>query len=62
MIEQPFVKELTSTDLRQRIYNDQENMIEEALTPFGIVDDGQDVFEEQPVIAVQQNNDNWLLN
>ena len=62
MIEQPFVKELTSTDLRQRIYNDQENMIEEALTPFGILDDGQDVFEEQPVIAVQQNNDNWLLN
>jgi hypothetical protein len=62
MIEQPFVKELTSTDLRQRIYNDQENMIEEALTPFGIVDDGHDVFEEQPVIAVQQNNDNWLLN
>jgi hypothetical protein len=37
-------------------------MIEEALTPFGIVDDGHDVFEEQPVIAVQQNNDNWLLN
>ena len=62
VVEQPFVKELTSTDLRQRIYNDQENMIEEALTPFGIVDDGHDVFEEQPVIAVQQNNDNWLLN
>lgn len=62
LIEQPYVKELTSTDLRQRIYNDQESMIEDSLTPFGIIDDGTDQYEEQPIMAVPKNNDAWLLN
>ena len=61
-MEQPYVKELTNTDLRQKIYNDQENMIEESLTPFGIIDDGTNQFEPPPIIAVPKNNDNWLLN
>ena len=61
-MEQPYVKELTNTDLRQRIYNDQESMIEDSLTPFGIIDDGTDQFEELPVLAVPKNNDSWLLN
>jgi len=62
LMEQPYVKELTNTDLRQRIYNDQESMIEDSLTPFGIIDDGTDQFEELPVLAVPKNNDSWLLN
>lgn len=62
LIEQPYVKELTNTDLRQRIYNDQESMIEDSLTPFGIIDDGTDQFEEPPILAVPKNNDSWLLN
>jgi hypothetical protein len=62
LMEQPYVKELTSTDLRQNLYADQESMLEDSLTPFGIYDDGQDVFEEKPLIAVPANNDNWLLN
>ena len=62
LIEQPFVKELTSTDLRQRIYNDQESMMEDALTPFGIYDDGNEALDEQMPIAASPHNDNWLLN
>lgn len=62
LIEQPYVKELTSTDLRQKIYNEQESIIEESLTPFGIIDDGTDQFDEQPIPAVSKNNDSWLLN
>lgn len=62
LIEQPYVKELTSTDMRQRIYNDHESMIEDSLTPFGIIDDGTDQFNDQPLPAVSKNNDNWLLN
>jgi hypothetical protein len=37
-------------------------MIEDSLTPFGIIDDGTDQFDEQPIPAVSKNNDNWLLN
>lgn len=62
LMEQPYVKELTSTNLRQNIYSDQEGMIEDQLAPFGIYDDGRDEYEEQPVMAVPKNNDNWLLN
>lgn len=62
LMEQPYVKELTSTSLRQNLYADQESMLEDYLTPFGIIDDGQDVFEEKPIMAVSSGNDNWLLN
>lgn len=62
LMEQPYVKELTDTDLRRNLYNDQESMLEEYLTPFGIMDDGQDMYEDQPVMAVSKGNDNWLLN
>ena len=62
LMEQPYVKELTDTDLRRNLYNDQESMLEEYLTPFGMVDDGQDMYEEQPIMAVSKGNDNWLLN
>lgn len=62
MMEQPYVKELTSTDLRQRIYNDHESMIEDSLTPFGIIDDGTDQFDEPAILAVPKNSDAWLLN
>ena len=62
LIEQPYVKELTNTDLRQRLYNEQESIIEDSLTPFGIIHDGTDQYEEQPMPAVAKNNDSWLLN
>lgn len=62
LIEQSYVKELTNTDLRQRLYNEQESIIEDSLTPFGIIHDGTDQYEEQPMPAVAKNNDSWLLN
>lgn len=61
LMQQPYVKELTNTDLRRTIFQENESMMEESLTPFGIIDDGQDVFDEQPVIAATPGNDNWLL-
>lgn len=62
LMEQPYVKELTNTDLRQNLMNEQESMMEDALTPFGIYDDGVDEFDEKPMVAVARDNDNWLLN
>lgn len=61
LMQQPYVKELTNTDLRQKLYAEQEDKIEESLIPFGIIDDGRDVFEEPPIQAVPSGDDRWIL-
>jgi hypothetical protein len=60
LIQQPYVKELTSTDIRSNMHAENESAIEESLLPFGIIDDGQDVHAEKPVVAVAENDNNWL--
>ena len=37
---QPFFKEMTDTNARQMLYDEQENLIEQDMAPFGFVDDG----------------------
>lgn len=37
---EPFFKDLTDTNLRKVLYEDQFKQIEENLTPFGVIDDG----------------------
>lgn len=56
---QPYMRELTSTDLRSNVMSMQEKMVEEDLAPFGIVNDGRD--DETEVERVVRNtDDNWL--
>jgi len=56
---QPYMRELTSTDLRSSVMNMQERMVEEDLAPFGLVDDGHgDETETERV--VRNMDDNWL--
>jgi hypothetical protein len=62
LIQQPYVKELTNTDVRSNLFQENENMIEESMTPFGVIDDGQDVFEEKPMVAVGNDDGSWLWN
>jgi hypothetical protein len=62
LMEQPYVKELSNTDLRRTLYEQNESFIEESLTPFGIYSDGRDEYQENPIQAVSQNNDNWLVD
>ena len=60
-MQQTYVKDLTSTDLRQNLYNQNEQAIESELLPFGVFHDGRELLEEnQPMIAVASNNDSWL--
>jgi len=40
MTMQPYFKELNDNDVRQRIYDDQRENIEQDMAPFGFVDDG----------------------
>jgi len=55
---QQYFKEHSNNDIRQNLYNEQQNFIEDELTPFGVVDDGE-YQEEQPVLAV--SDDYWLV-
>ena len=41
LIRQEFFKELTDVDVRKRLYEENQKMIEEDLLPFGLHDDGQ---------------------
>ena len=38
----PYFKELTNINIRKELYDKRIQMIEEEITPFGIIDDGQD--------------------
>ena len=42
LIEQRYFKEVTDTDLRERLYQDQLREMEESVLPFGFIEDGLD--------------------
>ena len=42
LVCQEYFKEMTDQDIRQRIYNDQKNQIEQDMAPFGFIVDGQE--------------------
>ncbi len=55
---QPYMRELTSLDLRQSVMKMQERSVEEELSPFGMIDDGRDESEMERMVA--NTDDNWL--
>jgi hypothetical protein len=58
-MEQSYVKELTSVDLRKRLEDENEDAMEESLLPFGIINRGESL--EQPMIAARKGDDSWLF-
>ncbi len=40
LVMQEYFKEMTDTDIRRRIYDEQRNQIEQDMAPFGFIDDG----------------------
>ena len=60
MVSQNYFKEVTSTDVRQRMLEENERQIEDDLTPFGMIDDGHDD-PINPVMSVSEF-DKFLLN
>jgi hypothetical protein len=59
-MNQTYVIELTSVDLRQKIEQENENAMEEHLLPFGVISRGE-VVDESFLVAVAKNNDNWIF-
>ena len=46
---QPYFKEMTNTNARQQLYEEQEKLIEQDMAPFGFVDDGIPEWEKPEV-------------
>ena len=55
---QDYFKEMTDNDVRQRIYDEQKNQIEQDMSPFGFISDG---LEEQESF-VDESGDRWFLD
>ena len=47
---QTYFKELTDNDLRSRIFEEQQNLIEQDMAPFGFVDNGIDAPDDEETI------------
>ena len=53
---QPYFKELTNTNARQQMYAEQQNLIEQDMSPFGFVDDG---INEHEQTTIDEYGDVW---
>ena len=57
LTNQNYFKDLTSDDIRKRLYQSQQKMIEEDMAPFGFIDDGITMTEDAPF--VDADGDLW---
>jgi len=56
LVAQDYFKEMTDSDVRKRIYEEQKNQIEQDMAPFGFILDGVDDDDE----FVDGNGDRWM--
>jgi hypothetical protein len=60
MVSQEYFKELSDTDVRQKILEENERQMEDAMSPFGFQDDGM---PDEDVMTVSSDEfDRLLLN
>jgi hypothetical protein len=60
MVSQNYFKDVSNTDIRQKILEDNERRLEEEMTPFGMFDDGMP--EEINRIVSSDEFERILLN
>ncbi len=68
-VDQQYFKELTDNDIRERMYKEQQDQLEQDMAPFGFVDNGlndpneqQDIDEygwSEPVVKIRDHNTDW---
>jgi len=56
---QDYFKEMTDNDVRQRIYEEQKNQIEQDMSPFGFISDG---INDEEKSFVDVDGDRWYLD
>ena len=42
LVQQRYFKDLTNMDIREKLFSEQMKMLEDELTPFGFINDGQE--------------------
>jgi hypothetical protein len=61
MSTQPYFRELTSIDLRLKLYNEQQKMLEESTLPFGFINDGNKQVKEFEIVELENMSfDEWM--
>jgi len=61
MSTQPYFRELTNIDLRIKLYNEQQKMIEENMLPFGLINEGERPVQELEVIDLENMSfEQWM--
>jgi hypothetical protein len=58
LIRQDYFKDMSNTDLRKKLYEDNQKMIEDELLPFGFLDDGHD---NSDIINIDTDRLGWSL-
>jgi len=58
LIRQDYFKDMSNTDLRKKLYEDNQKMIEDELLPFGFLDDGHD---NADIINIDTDRLGWSL-
>jgi len=59
LVAQDYFKEMTSNDVRKRIYEEQKNQIEQDMSPFGFISDGLNTYDE--IIEDKDTGDRWVF-
>jgi hypothetical protein len=59
LVAQEYFKEMTSNDVRKRIYEEQKNQIEQDMSPFGFISDGLNTYDE--IIEEKETGDKWVF-
>jgi hypothetical protein len=72
LVNQAYFKEMTETDVRSSLYQDQSQVLDDSFTPFGHYDDGSsfipsdvetpmtmDEFHNLDIHPMPQRNDDW---
>lgn len=62
MIDQQFIKELNNIDMRKKLNEENVEMIETQLLPFGFVQDGRDDNLENVITLETDSFDDWLMD
>jgi hypothetical protein len=59
IVRQDYFKEITDTDIREKLYNEKMKLIEDQMLPFGFIDDGSKEDPGEPDLFTNES-DRWV--
>ena len=59
MVRQDYFKEITDTDIRERLYNERMKQFDEQMLPLGFQEDG--IQDNEQVDNFNNDHDRWII-